>query len=86
MSGLVIEGQKPYHVRVCQNVTCRRYVWDRNISAAINILYLLIDYNKNGNERPAAFRRAPPSAVAADALPVAVLLFLTRAWTKKNKD
>ena len=69
LSGKVIAGRTSYHVRVCPNVICPRTVWDRNVSAAINILYLFKNYNVDGNETPEAFRRAPPPAVAAVAPP-----------------
>jgi hypothetical protein len=65
MSGLVIAGERSYHVRVCPNVNCPRSPWDRNVSAAINILFLFKNYNVDMNETPEAFRRAPPPAVAA---------------------
>ena len=45
---------------------------DCNTSAAINILFLFKNYYVDWNAKPAAFRRAPPPAVAAVALPVAV--------------
>ena len=61
-------GRDPI-VRVCQNVLCPRSVWDRNVSAAINILYLFINYNVHGQETPASFRRGghdPPPVPAAE--------------------
>ena len=68
LSNLLIDGERSYHVRVCQNVLCPRSVWDRNVSAAINILYLFINYNVHDQETPAAFRRGghdpPPVPVA----------------------
>ena len=57
LSGFRIDGHRSYHVRVCPNAQCPRYVWDRNTSAAINILYLFINYNVDMIETPAAFRR-----------------------------
>ena len=64
MSGLVIAGKRSYHVRVCPNVNCPRNPWDRNVSAAINILYLFKNYNVDMNETPEAFRHEPPPAPA----------------------
>ena len=54
---MVLEGRNSHHLRVCKNVNCARGVWDRNTSAAINILFLFINYNVDGNETPAEFRR-----------------------------
>jgi transposase len=65
MSGFAIAGVSSYHVRVCPNVNCPRNPWDRNVSAAINILFLFKNYNVDMNETPVEFRRAPPPAVAA---------------------
>ena len=65
MTGLEIAGRRSYHVRVCPNVNCPRSPWDRNVSAAINILFLFTNYNVDGHATPEAFRRAPPPAVAA---------------------
>jgi hypothetical protein len=65
MTGLEIAGRRSYHVRVCPNVNCPRSPWDRNVSAAINILFLFTNYNVDGHATPEAFRRDPPPAVAA---------------------
>ena len=65
MTGLEIAGRRSYHVRVCPNVNCPRSPWDRNVSAAINILFLFTNYNVDGHATPEAFRRLPPPAVAA---------------------
>ena len=73
MSGFAIAGKGSYHVRVCPNVNCPRNPWDRNVSAAINILFLYKNYNVDGNETPAAFQRTdPPPAMAAVAPPPAM--------------
>lgn len=56
LSNLRIGGVRSYHVRVCNNALRPRSVWDRNVSAAINILYLFCNYVE-GQETPAAFRR-----------------------------
>ena len=72
LSNLLIGGERSYHVRVCNNVLCPRSVWDRNVSAAINILYLFCNYVE-GQETPVAFRRGghdpgmnDPEAVPAE--------------------
>ena len=59
---MVIAGRDSYHVRICQNENCYRTVWDRNVSAAINILFLFKNYNVDLNETPEAFRRGAPVA------------------------
>ena len=75
MSGFtrIAEKKRSYHVRVCPNENCPRNPWDRNVSAAINILFLFKNYNVDGNETPAAFQRTdPPPAMAAVAPPPAM--------------
>ena len=57
MRPLVIDGEQSWSLRVCQNNACPRNVWDRNVSAAINILHLFLEYAK-GRRRPAPFRRS----------------------------
>jgi hypothetical protein len=57
---MVLNGRNSHHLRVCNNVLCSRGVWDRNTSAAINILFLFINFNVDGKETPAAFRRHHP--------------------------
>ena len=56
---------------ICQNNTCPRRVWDRNVSAAINILYLFLSYAK-GQRTPAAFQRGNEEAIdeVDEAVPV----------------
>jgi hypothetical protein len=50
-----------YSLRVCSNNACIRTVWDRNVSAAINILHIFLEF-ANGRERPGPFQRSnPPS-------------------------
>ena len=58
MRGLLdpVEGTRSWSLRVCQNNACPRSVWDRNTSAAINILNLFLTYARGGG-RIAAFRR-----------------------------
>ena len=56
---MVLDGRNSHHLRVCKNVNCSRGVWDRNTSAAINILFLFKNYNVDGNETPEEFRRTP---------------------------
>jgi transposase len=56
MEGLLVEGTRHYGVRVCTNNACPRTVWDRNTSAAINILNLFLA-EMRGEERPACFSR-----------------------------
>ena len=68
LTPFVIRGQGSYHLRVCTNDNCFRRVWDRNVSAAINIMFLFHNYNVMQQETPPAFRRAvlaPPAAAAA---------------------
>ena len=70
LAPFVIRGHGSYHLRVCTNVHCHRRVWDRNVSAAINIMYLFHNYNVLGNDTPLAFRRgvlAPPVPVPVPA-------------------
>jgi len=45
-------------VRVCKNgnQVCARNFWDRNVSAALNILPLFLQYGKNGT-KPVEFQR-----------------------------
>jgi hypothetical protein len=50
-------GSRSWALRVCQNNACPRNVWDRNVSAAINILHLFLCFAR-GQGRPAAFRRS----------------------------
>jgi hypothetical protein len=50
-------GKVFWQVRLCGNNTCPRIYWDRNVSAAINILYLFLEFAE-GRPRPAPFRRA----------------------------
>ena len=57
---MVLNGRNSHHLRVCKNVNCSRGVWDRNTSAAINILFLFKNYNVDGKETPVQFRRHPP--------------------------
>ena len=67
LAPFVIRGKRSYHLRVCQNDNCSRRVWDRNVSAAINILYLFHNYNVLNEDTPDAFRRgvlAPPVPAA----------------------
>jgi hypothetical protein len=49
-------GKRSWHLRVCQNNECPRRIWDRNVSAAINILNLFVNYAE-GKPRPIPFRR-----------------------------
>jgi len=66
---MVLDGRNSHHLRVCNNVNCSRGVWDRNTSAAINILFLFKNYNVDGRETPVQFRRhphPPPLVVAND--------------------
>ena len=58
MQGLLdpATDKRSWSLRVCQNNECPRRVWDRNTSAAINILYLFLRY-ATGKGRPQAFRR-----------------------------
>ena len=57
MRGLLQEdGTRSWSLRVCQNDACPRSVWDRNTSAAINILALFL-HRVQGRGRLQAFRR-----------------------------
>ena len=57
MDGLLQEdGKRSYSLRVCNNNACPRSVWDRNTSAAINILALFL-HRVQGKGRLQAFRR-----------------------------
>jgi hypothetical protein len=56
MIPLEVNGERSWHLRVCKNNACPRRVWDRNVSAAINILYLFLCYAQ-GQPRPTPFRR-----------------------------
>jgi hypothetical protein len=49
-------GKRSWHLRVCQNNACPRRVWDRNVSAAINILAMFLIYVQ-GQPRPIPFSR-----------------------------
>ena len=62
---MFLDGRRSHHLRVCNNVICSRRVWDRNTSAAINILFLFKNYNVDWNETPEEFRRQvhPPPRV-----------------------
>ena len=62
---MFLDGRRSHHLRVCNNVNCSRRVWDRNTSAAINILFLFKNYNVDGKETPEEFRRQvhPPPRV-----------------------
>ena len=56
-TGLLQEdGKRSYSLRVCKNNACPRSVWDRNTSAAINILALFL-HRVQGKGRLQAFRR-----------------------------
>ncbi len=50
-------GKSSWEVRICKNNAYPRRIWERNVSAAINILYLFLDYTR-GRPRPQAFRRS----------------------------
>jgi hypothetical protein len=52
-----IRNRRSYHLRVCNNVNCSRRVFDRNVSAAINIMYLFYNKNVLGQPTPVRFRR-----------------------------
>ena len=39
MEGLEIDGMKSWSLQNCQNKSCHSIIWDRNVPAAINILY-----------------------------------------------
>jgi hypothetical protein len=58
MQGLLnpCTGKRSWTLRVCENNACPRSVWDRNTSAAINILHLFLSQVR-GEGRPPAFRR-----------------------------
>jgi hypothetical protein len=49
-------GKSSWELRICKNVACPRRYWDRNVSAAINILHLFLEYAK-GNDPPPPFCR-----------------------------
>ena len=49
-------GESSWGLRICQNNACPRRVWERNVSAAIDILYLFLEFAR-GKRRPQAFRR-----------------------------
>lgn len=50
-------GERSWELRICQNNACPRRIWERNVSAAINILHLFLEYAR-GRPRPLAFRRS----------------------------
>ena len=54
---MVLNGRNSHHLRVCNNEICSHRAWDRNTSAAINILFLFKNFNVDGKETPAVFRR-----------------------------
>jgi hypothetical protein len=53
-------GKSSWELRICQNVACNRRIWERNVSAAINILNLFLLYAW-GKPIPQPFRRKDPS-------------------------
>ena len=50
-------GPESYSVRLCINTACTRILWNRDVSAAINILRLFLDWVE-GRTKPSEFRRA----------------------------
>jgi hypothetical protein len=52
-------GKSSWKLRICKNNECHRRVWDRNVSAAINILYLFLEFARGepGDLPPKPFRR-----------------------------
>jgi hypothetical protein len=49
-------GKSSWELRICKNNVCPRRYWERNVSAAINILHLFLEH-ATGRQRPQAFRR-----------------------------
>ena len=68
MEGKVVDGAKSWTARVCTNQFCRAES-DRNVNAAINILYLFRCYVA-GKERPLRFRRDHKLLDDADGKPL----------------
>ncbi len=50
-------GKSSWELRICINNACPRRIWERNVSVAINIMYLFLEYTR-GRPRPQAFRRS----------------------------